>query len=114
MRRADLAVLRRREVRGERGLEFGGGWLGMVRGVGICVEAVEWIEEAEVEWECRARPLGGILRFETELDAEACWVRIGGDGFVSSCPTHQSHNPHPTNVPTEPHPTTAPGDIRSW
>lgn len=73
---------------------------------------MECIEEADAECECRAaKPFCGILRLETELDAEAGWVRIGGEGLESSCPTHQSQIPHPRSVPKDPHPTTAPGDI---
>lgn len=72
MRRADLAVLRRREVRADRRLVLGDGCSGLIRGVGI-VEAVECIEDADAECECRARPLGGgTFKFETELEAEAC------------------------------------------
>ncbi len=96
--------------------------MGTNRGVGICgADAVDWIEEADAECEWRARfellrfeverDVKFRLRFETELEADASWVKIGGDGgFDCSCPTHQSHNTHPTNVPIEPHPTTAPGE----
>lgn len=55
MRRADLAVERRRDVLWLRGWEvLGEGKLGVSRGLlGTGWDAVECIDEAEVEWKCR-------------------------------------------------------------
>lgn len=91
--------------------------------MGACeFEVVEWIEDKEAEAECVGRAVRpfGLLRFDTELEADpSCGedVKIDGEvGFVSfcSCPSHQSHTTQPSTVAHDPHPTTAPGDTFSW
>lgn len=130
MRRADLAVDRRREVRWEKCDDEDKEAFGGKRGVGTPVEkeVVEWIEEADAECACLAvspfpfcwLPFCWFPRLETELLAEAvlgsCEVKIKGEEafVVSSCPTHQSQRSHPRNVKRLPHPTTATGETRSW
>jgi hypothetical protein len=78
------------------------------------------MEEADAECEWRgARPFG-VLRLETELEAEASRgeevVKICGEGGLedSSCPTHQSQRTQPRKVAMEPQPTIATGETRSW
>jgi len=76
------------------------------------------MEEADVECEWRGTRPFGLLRFETELEAEAPRgeVKIGGEGGLqdSSCPTHQSQRTQPRKVAMEPQPTIATGETRSW
>lgn len=108
-------------MRCEYAVVSGGRSRGVCRGVGaweFVFEAAEWMDDPDAEWECvcLAVRLLGLLRFDTEEDAEpSCGeeVKIGGEmGLVSSCPNHQSHTTQPSTVAIEPHPTTAPGDTR--